>query len=218
MNKRDALAALSELSASPSAEWIGNRASEGRWMKKCMRCGVEETMIIPSAFYRDGGIVWPRPEDIPAGFDEKLLIWMRAFQRAHEGCREVALGPGPGPGPGAGAGVGRSEAARADARLTFCKMHGVRRWQGHVICDACSQTYQAPHGDRTGNAPDVCRCGQPLLPPVEDRVGDVMGLQVEGLAIDQERLEGRDWTARPICYLCFRKIYGGMAPVDRGGN
>ena len=92
------------------------------------------------------------------------------------------------------------------------------------MCDACGRTYQTTDEGQLGYAPEVCRCGQRLLPPAAERVGDVLGLRTGGVLIDEEARqyqspEATDWTARPICYLCHRRVakhHGGRVPIDRG--
>lgn len=78
MNREEALHAVETLAASPAAAWIGNKIVDGGWMHRCMRCGVEETLPLPSGVQS--------PADVPPGFDAQLYAWMRAFQVAHEGC------------------------------------------------------------------------------------------------------------------------------------
>lgn len=223
MNREEALRAFEELSASPASKWIGNRIVGATWLQKCTRCGVEETLVLPRDVHG--------PEDVPAGFDEKMFRWKRAFQVAHEGCVEttpvVLLEQGPDvtakppaeqrPGPGADVTL---------KRFLQCGAHGSRRWQGHVMCDACGRIYQTADARKPRAAPEVCRCGQRLMPPEAERVGDVLGLQTGGIAIDAEGRryqtpEAQDWTARPICYLCYRhfvKHQGGRVPVERTRN
>lgn len=124
--------------------------------------------------------------------------------------------------------MSRDETARPDPilrRVLQCAVHGSRRWRGHIMCDACGQTYQTTDARRPDHAPETCRCGHPLLPPVAERVGDVFGLRTGGVLLDGEgrprstpTYEGTDWTARPICYLCHRRVakhHGGRVPVDR---
>lgn len=111
-------------------------------------------------------------------------------------------------------------------RLLQCEKHGPRRWQGHIMCDGCGRTFQTADARKPDATPDVCSCGQRLLPPVAERVGDVLGLQTGGVIIDEEGRRyqapgAQDWTARPICYLChryFAKHHGGRVPVESGRN
>jgi hypothetical protein len=94
------------------------------------------------------------------------------------------------------------------------------------MCDACGQIYQTTDARKAGYAPEICRCRHQLLPPETERVGDILGLQVEGIVIDEEGKryqtpEAQDWTARPICYLCYRyfaKHHDGRVPLENGRN
>jgi len=94
------------------------------------------------------------------------------------------------------------------------------------MCDSCGRTYQTTAPQKPGHAPEICRCGQRLLPPVPERVGDVLGLQTGGVVIDEEGRryqtpEAQDWTARAICYLCHRwcaKHHEGRLPVEQRRN
>jgi hypothetical protein len=79
MNRDETFRALEVLKASPAARWIGNKLVDGNKLVKCTRCGAEDTIEMPSS-----------PANVPAGFDEKLYAWKRAFQIAHEGCLEGA--------------------------------------------------------------------------------------------------------------------------------
>lgn len=213
MNKKQAAEALAELAASPAAGWIGNRFSNGTWLNKCMRCGVEETLGIPTHLRHP-----VNPAAVPEGFDETLHAWMRAFQIAHEGCVAPDTDTAP-PVPSTTPDVDLK-------RILTCARHGERHWQGHVMCDACGQTYQTPYRAHQGAAPDRCRCGKPLLPPLAERIGDALGLQTGGVVIDAEGRryqtpEAQDWMARAICYLCYRyfaKHHGGRVPIETGRN
>jgi hypothetical protein len=82
MNRERAIRAAAELAKSPAARWIGNKVVDGgaRLLQKCMRCGAEETIEMPPNVRS--------PADVPAGFDEKLYAWKKAFQVAHEECVE----------------------------------------------------------------------------------------------------------------------------------
>lgn len=111
-------------------------------------------------------------------------------------------------------------------RILACETHGQTKWQGHVVCDGCGETYQTREDKKPRFAPEVCRCGQRLMPPPEVAVGsDPLGKHVTGLAINADGTveatkphEGADWSARPICYLCFRRVakkWGGRIPVER---
>jgi hypothetical protein len=111
-------------------------------------------------------------------------------------------------------------------RLLACETHGQTKWQGHVMCDDCGETYQTIEDKKPRFAPEVCRCGQRLMPPPEVAIGgDPLGKHVTGLAINADGTveptkphDGDDWTARPICYLCFRKVakkWGGRIPVEQ---
>lgn len=56
-------------------------------------------------------------------------------------------------------------------RVLRCEKHGSRTWRGYIMCDACGRTYQTTDERRSGYAPEICRCGQCLLPPAAERVG-----------------------------------------------
>jgi hypothetical protein len=82
MNREQSLRALAELAASPASKWIGNKLDlDGVLLIKCMRCGAEDRLKIPSNVRS--------PLDVPAGFDEKLFTFKRGFQLAHESCVET---------------------------------------------------------------------------------------------------------------------------------
>lgn len=111
-------------------------------------------------------------------------------------------------------------------RILACETHGQTKWQGHIMCDGCGETYQTKEPKKPRFAPELCRCGQRLMPPAEVAIGDdLLGVRAAGLAIHPDGTiettkphDGADWTARPICYLCFRKVakeFGGCVPVER---
>jgi hypothetical protein len=81
MSPEEALRAVETLAASPAAGWIGNKFVGNALLQRCMRCGAEQTLAFPP---NTRG-----PADVPAGFDEKLFVWKRAFQIAHESCAEI---------------------------------------------------------------------------------------------------------------------------------
>ena len=84
MNREQSLRALAELAASPASKWIGNKLGlDGVLLLKCMRCGAEDRLKVPSNVQS--------PLDVPAGFDEKLFTFKRGFQIAHENCTETPL-------------------------------------------------------------------------------------------------------------------------------
>jgi hypothetical protein len=82
VNREEGLRALATLAASPAARWIGNKLEGGMWFLKCLRCGSEASLKMPSNVRS--------PADVPMGFDEKLYVWKRDFQGAHESCAEVS--------------------------------------------------------------------------------------------------------------------------------
>lgn len=216
MNRGEAARAIEVLAASPASRWIGNKIVDGTWLQKCTRCGAEETLVLPPDVHG--------PEDVPVGFDEKLFAWKRSFQIAHEGCAEISPAA-----DAADARPAKSSPAAPDVtmrRVLCCEKHGSRTWRGHIMCDACGRTYQTTDERQPGYAPEVCRCGQRLLPPAAERVGDVLGLRTGGVIVDEhgrryQTPEAQDWTARPICYLChryFAKHHSGRVPVERGRN
>lgn len=111
-------------------------------------------------------------------------------------------------------------------RLLKCASHGDRKWQGHVMCEACGKIYQTSDPKKPRFAPPTCPCGQLLMPP--DRgIGDAMGMHGATVIKTREDLpnvqisgyDGVDFTARPICYLCYRHVdkkMGGRVPVEKG--
>lgn len=91
MNLSETLRATEILGSSPAATWIGNKFSKdgSRMIQKCMRCGVEEELALPTALvaaFRSGARGAAIAHLVPIGFDEKLFTWKREFQFAHEGC------------------------------------------------------------------------------------------------------------------------------------
>jgi hypothetical protein len=206
VNREEAARAVEILAASPASRWIGNKIIDGTWLQKCTRCGAEETLILPPDVHG--------PEDVPAGFDEKLFNWKRAFQIAHEGCT---------PDESSACPVAPDVTVK---RVLHCEKHGSRTWQGHVMCDACGRTYQTTDERKLGYAHEICPCGRRLLPPAAERVGDILGLKTGGLVIDEagrryQTPEAQDWTARTICYLCYRyfdKQHGGRVPIEHKRN
>jgi hypothetical protein len=82
MNREQSLRALAELAASPASKWIGNKLlADGMLLVKCTRCGGEDKLKMPSNVRS--------PLDVPVGFDEKLFMFKRTFQIAHEQCAEM---------------------------------------------------------------------------------------------------------------------------------
>jgi hypothetical protein len=105
----------------------------------------------------------------------------------------------------------------------LCEKHDLAG--GHIICDACDRTYQTTDPQKTNFAPEICPCGQHLLPPVPERFRDVLGLKTDNVVLEEDRQYpqpmAQDWTARAICYLChshFAKHHGWQVPVERGCN
>lgn len=91
MNRDETLRAVEVLGVSPATAWIGNKLSEdgSRMLQKCTRCGAEEELELPAAAvtaFRSGERGPALAKRIPAGFDETLFAWKRAFQLAHEDC------------------------------------------------------------------------------------------------------------------------------------
>lgn len=89
MTREESQRALLELAASPAAKWIGNRVIDSgkQLLQKCMRCGAEELLELPSAAVPNAA-ARVFPDQIPLYFDEKLYAWKRKFQSAHESCSE----------------------------------------------------------------------------------------------------------------------------------
>jgi hypothetical protein len=209
VNREQAARAIEVLAASPASRWIGNKIVDGTWLQKCVRCGAEQTLALPLNVHG--------PEDVPAGFDERLFDWERSFQVAHEGCTEVS--------PVADACPAEPCPVAPDVtmkRVLHCEKHGLRRWQGHVMCYACGRTFQTQARKKPGHAPEICRCGQRLMPLSAERARDILGPRTDGV-IDGEgsQYQAQDWTARPICYLCHRyvaKHHNGRVPVEHGRN
>jgi hypothetical protein len=91
MNPKETMRAAEVLSSSPTATWIGSRSSDDgtRLIQKCLRCGAEETLELPTAAvvaFQSGLRGAALAHLVPPGFDEKLFVWKRAFQIVHEGC------------------------------------------------------------------------------------------------------------------------------------
>ena len=97
------------------------------------------------------------------------------------------------------------------ARYLQCPRHGDRKWQGHVMCDACGRVWQTEDERAPRFAPETCPCGVALMPPPTEKVGeDSLGFAAGGILVDLEdgnilkaKIDAR-WSARPICYCCFR--------------
>jgi hypothetical protein len=93
MTREDAMRALEELASSPAARWIGNRFVDGgsRLLQKCTRCGAEQLLDMPPstvAAFQAGARGDTLASKVPPDFDERLFIFKREFQIAHEGCLE----------------------------------------------------------------------------------------------------------------------------------
>lgn len=88
MTPREALDAFADL-AKNSPSHVGSRVDRatGEIVRGCMRCGVQERKKLPElvnlAHARGRGA---DPQDVPAGYDEELLAWLRQFADAHRGC------------------------------------------------------------------------------------------------------------------------------------
>ena len=95
-------------------------------------------------------------------------------------------------------------------RIMLCQSHGSRFWLGHIVCATCGLIYQTSDEDKPRHAPRVCSCQSQLMPPTRQPHGDVLGTAGSGVAVmsDGTLVQGSeypdDWSARPICYLCFR--------------
>lgn len=91
MNRHEALHALGEIAASPAAAWIGNKLSADgtHLIQKCLRCGAEETRVLPPGMVealRIGARGTALASLAPEGLDEELFTWKKTFQQAHEDC------------------------------------------------------------------------------------------------------------------------------------
>jgi hypothetical protein len=98
------------------------------------------------------------------------------------------------------------------------------------MCDTCGRIYQTSSDRRPRFAPMTCACGVRLMQ--REPVGDALGLHSSlipvAIPIDDEAVElplsdyeDTDFTARPICYLCFRAVdkrHAGRIPnwVSKG--
>lgn len=83
MTHEEALLAARELAASPAAQWIGNKlANPTTLIQRCMRCMLEETFTLPLP----AKALAATPSAVPAGFDEQLFAWKRAFHDKHASC------------------------------------------------------------------------------------------------------------------------------------
>jgi hypothetical protein len=69
-------------------------------------------------------------------------------------------------------------------RLVDCRSHGRKRWQGHIVCEACGRKFSTHDPALPTHAPEVCGCGARLMPPSR------------GVA-------KREFTARVCCADCF---------------
>jgi len=81
VNREESLRAMGTLAASLATMWIGSKLEDDKMVVRCMRCGTEASFKLPPNLRG--------PADVPAGLDEELFSWRRAFQVAHEGCVEV---------------------------------------------------------------------------------------------------------------------------------
>lgn len=122
-------------------------------------------------------------------------------------------------------------------RVIGCEIHGSRRWKMHIICDECGRVFQTSDPTKPLFPPAVCKCGARLAPPGEpekrigdwlDRVGvalvtdadidnpDSLQAFTAAAAVPRVRehmdssFDHSEWSARPICYVCFRKIARNM--------
>jgi len=122
-------------------------------------------------------------------------------------------------------------------RMLSCEIHGSRRWKLHIMCVECGRVFQCADPRKARFAAATCPCGARLAPPGDpkERVGDWLGKRgVEALiigdiespaasagldaiaAVDgvRDRMNAchdtSDWSARPICYVCFRRIARDM--------
>jgi hypothetical protein len=88
-------------------------------------------------------------------------------------------------------------------RAMECEAHGITKWQGHLFCCECGETYQIKDPSRPFFAPVTCRCGAQLRAD-----------PIEWFSIGN----GDDGTAaRTMCFHCFRhfrKRSGGRVPVE----
>lgn len=91
MNREESARAAHELGKSPAAKWIGNKLVDGKLLQKCMRCGVEQTLEMPTTAvkaFQGGARGNAVAAQVPPDFDAKLFAWKRDFQRTHESCIE----------------------------------------------------------------------------------------------------------------------------------
>jgi hypothetical protein len=113
------------------------------------------------------------------------------------------------------------------ARVLTCQRHGLTKWQGHVMCNECGRVFQSRNSQQPRFAPERCPCDAVLMPPADVAIGDDrLGVSSDGVIVQQQPgfevtptpHSQSDWTARPICYLCYRLIlknFDGMIPLER---
>jgi len=91
MNREGAARAAEELGKSPAAKWIGNKLVDGKLIQKCLRCGAEQVLEMPTTAvkaFQGGARGNAVAAQVPPDFDAKLYTWKRDFQVAHESCIE----------------------------------------------------------------------------------------------------------------------------------
>lgn len=106
-------------------------------------------------------------------------------------------------------------------RYMVCETHGNTKWQGHIMCDDCGRVFQTKQSKAPLFAPQVCPCGQKLLPPQDVAIGDdILGTYTDGILVAADGARktthaDADWRARAICWLCFRRYarkHNGRVP------
>jgi hypothetical protein len=108
-------------------------------------------------------------------------------------------------------------------RFLACETHGHRRWQGHLMCYACGLIFQTKDPKAARFPKETCACGVRLMPhaPIGDALGVASGQHLFWVSRDDSEIPKAtetdgDFSARPICYLCSRRVlkhHNGRVPM-----
>lgn len=77
-------------------------------------------------------------------------------------------------------------------RTLQCEAHGTVPWNGEIVCEKCDRIYTTHDPALASHAPEVCTCGDRLMPR-ESKDG------------------GQVFTGRAICSQCYAR----WAPLGR---